>query len=213
VAELDKITFMVKIRVVKRGEAFSPRPVIVQRQGSTFKSISLDMKEELFYTEAAARENGMASVREKLEKQFPRTEIKFGRNLPTMPAILLIDDSHMVQDIVSSLLEAEGYQVEVADDLAQGVKKLREQKFDLLLVDLNLPEVRGEAGIKLFRQRLKLATPIIVLSGEIKVQTVLDMKPLDVSAFVAKGEDFEEKLIEEVTRILVEKGRIHGRLG
>ena len=100
-----------------------------------------------------------------------------------------------------------------ADDLAQGVKKLREQKFDLLLVDLNLPEVRGEAGIKLFRQRLKLATPIIVLSGEIKVQTVLDMKPLDVSAFVAKGEDFEEKLIEEVTRILVEKGRIHGRLG
>jgi len=204
---------MVKIRVVKRGEAFSPRPVIVQRQGSTFKSISLDMKEELFYTEAAARENGMASVREKLEKQFPRTEIKFGRNLPTMPAILLIDDSHMVQDIVSSLLEAEGYQVEVADDLAQGVKKLREQKFDLLLVDLNLPEVRGEAGIKLFRQRLKLATPIIVLSGEIKVQTVLDMKPLDVSAFVAKGEDFEEKLIEEVTRILVEKGRIHGRLG
>ncbi|MBT4497966.1 MAG: response regulator [Gemmatimonadetes bacterium] len=212
-AELDKITFMVKIRVVKRGEAFSPRPVIVQRQGSTFKSISLDMKEELFYTEAAARENGMASVREKLEKQFPRTEIKFGRNLPTMPAILLIDDSHMVQDIVSSLLEAEGYQVEVADDLAQGVKKLREQKFDLLLVDLNLPEVRGEAGIKLFRQRLKLATPIIVLSGEIKVQTVLDMKPLDVSAFVAKGEDFEEKLIEEVTRILVEKGRIHGRLG
>lgn len=211
--KLDKITFMVKIRIAKRGDSFSPRPFVVQQQGSNFKTISLEVEEELFHTEAAALENGMESVREKLAKQFPRAAIKFSRNLPAVPSILLIDDSHMVQEIVSSLLEAEGYQIEVAGDLAHGVKKLRESKFDLILVDLNLPEVRGEAGIKMFRKRLRLTTPIVVLSGEIKAQTVFDMKPLDVSAFVAKGEDFEEKLIEEITRVLVEKKRIHGRLG
>ena len=74
-----------------------------------------------------------------------------------------------------------------------------------ILMDLNMPEIRGEVGIKLLRERLQLTTPIIILSGEIKVNTVIEMKPLDVSGFVAKGRDFESRLIHEVNRVLREK--------
>lgn len=122
-----------------------------------------------------------------------------------MAAILLIDDSETVQKVVSATLAAQGYQVSVASDVKSGVKQLRESHFDLILMDLNMPEVRGEAAVKLFRQRLKLETPIIILSGEITAATVLTMKPLGVSGFVAKGENFSVVLLLEIARVLGEE--------
>ena len=122
-----------------------------------------------------------------------------------MAAILLIDDSETVQQLVSATLTAQGYEVEAVSDMRRAVKKLRESPCDLILMDLNMPEVRGEAGVKLVRQRLQLDTPIIILSGEITAATVLTMKPLGVSGFVAKGEDFAMVLLLEIARVLEEE--------
>ena len=122
-----------------------------------------------------------------------------------MASILLIDDSETVQKLVSATLTAQGYEVEAVPDMRRAVKKLRESSFDLILMDLNMPEVRGEAGVKLVRQRLQLATPIIILSGEITAATVVTMKPLGVAGFVAKGEDFAMVLLLEIARVLEEQ--------
>ena len=125
-----------------------------------------------------------------------------------MAAILLIDDSETVQQLVSATLTAQGYEVEAVSDMRRAVKKLRESPCDLILMDLNMPEVRGEAGVKLVRQRLQLDTPIIILSGEITAATVLTMKPLGVSGFVAKGEDFAMVLLLEIARVLEEESEV-----
>ena len=122
-----------------------------------------------------------------------------------MASILLIDDSEMVQQIVSSSLTRQGHQVAVAKDMMKGVRKLRESAFDLVLMDLNMPKVRGEAGVKLLRTRLQLKTPIIILSGEITKDTIVGMSLLGVSGFVAKGEDFESKLALEIAKVLKKK--------
>ena len=121
-----------------------------------------------------------------------------------MASILLIDDSTVVHSVVEATLRTQGHMVESALDLKAGMKALRQTSFDLILMDLNMPEVRGEAGIKMMRQRLHLETPIIILSGEITVETVLSMKPLGVSGFVAKGEDFETRLVQEIAGVLPE---------
>ena len=119
-----------------------------------------------------------------------------------MASILLIDDSELVHHMVSVKLSVQGHQVEVAKDMRHAVRKVREATFDLILMDLNMPEVRGEAGVRLLRQRLELDTPIIILSGEITRETILTMTPLKVSGYVAKGEDFESKLIIEIAKVL-----------
>ncbi len=119
-----------------------------------------------------------------------------------MANILLIDDSEVVQKLVIATLEAQGHEVEVTNALKHGLKKLRNTPFDLILMDLNLPEIRGEVGVKLLRKRLQLTTPVIILSGEIKIATVMEMKPLDVSGFIAKGKDFEFRLMYEVNQAL-----------
>ena len=119
-----------------------------------------------------------------------------------MAAILLVDDSKTVQELVSMALGMQGHQVTTAGDLRHGARKLRTGAYDLILMDLNMPGIRGEAGVRLFRQRLEVSTPIIILSGEITARTILELKPLGVSGFVAKGDDFLRKLIEEVGRAL-----------
>ncbi len=122
-----------------------------------------------------------------------------------MASILIIDDSKTVQELVSTSLEAQGHKVAVASDLKHGVRLLRESSVDLILMDLNMPEVRGEAGIRLLRQRMRLETPIIILSGEITAATVKAMSPLGVEGYVAKGEDFSLVLLLEIERVLGEQ--------
>jgi CheY-like chemotaxis protein len=119
-----------------------------------------------------------------------------------MAKILLIEDSEISQEAVSLILGNQGHQVEVAKDLRTGIRKLREAEFDLILMDLNLPGVRGEYGTKFVRQRLQLDTPIIIVSGEIQEETREKLEPLGVSGFVAKEEDFEPKLTGEIARVL-----------
>jgi CheY-like chemotaxis protein len=122
-----------------------------------------------------------------------------------MASILLIDDSELVQQIVSLALATQGHRVTVARDMRHGVRRLRDASFDLILMDLNMPEVRGEAGVRLLRQRLDLEIPIIILSGEITKDTISAMAPLKVNHFVAKGEDFEVRLNAAITQVLGEK--------
>ena len=56
-----------------------------------------------------------------------------------------------------------------------------------------------------FREKMGVKTPILVISGEIEVDTVLQLQPYDVSGYVAKAADFVERLIEEVTKALNRK--------
>ena len=62
-----------------------------------------------------------------------------------MASILVIDDSELVQNVVTLALVTEGHQVAAAKSMRHGMRKIREASFDLILMDLNMPEVRGEA--------------------------------------------------------------------
>ena len=80
--------------------------------------------------------------------------------------------------------------------------ELRGRLFDLILMDLNLPDLRGDDAIKIIREHMKVEVPIIVFSGEIKTDVMVKLQPLGISAFVAKGEEFVFRLGEEVDKAL-----------
>ena len=74
--------------------------------------------------------------------------------------------------------------------------------FDLIIMDLNLPDIRGETGVKFLRQRLGLKTPIIILSGEVTRETIQGMASLGISGYVTKDSDVESNLVQEVAGVL-----------
>ena len=122
-----------------------------------------------------------------------------------MASILLVDDSVMIQKMVQHVLRKVGHQVELAGTVRDGVSLAMKRAFDLILMDLNLPDFRGEEAIRGFREKMEVKTPILVISGEIEVDTVLQLQPYDVSGYVAKSADFVERLIEEVAKTLNRK--------
>ena len=61
-----------------------------------------------------------------------------------MPKILLVEDNEMNRDMLSRRLLRKGFQVEMAVDGRAGVEMGRSGKYDLILMDMSLPEVDGD---------------------------------------------------------------------
>ena len=64
------------------------------------------------------------------------------------PSALLIDDDRMTREIVASLLQSEGFEVDAVDGGTQALQLLEHQDYDLLITDLRM---RGMDGLELLR--------------------------------------------------------------
>src|SRR4051812_38358543 len=77
--------------------------------------------------------------------------------------ILVVDDDRMNTKILTFLLEQEGYTVTTAGSATTALGHLRQNEYDLIMLDIVMPEMNG---IELCRQiRQRQTTPIIFLSG------------------------------------------------
>jgi CheY-like chemotaxis protein len=83
-----------------------------------------------------------------------------------MPKILLVEDNEMNRDMLSRRLARKGFEVEMAVDGRIGVEMGRAGKYDLILMDMSLPEIDGwEATRQLRAAPETAAVPIIALTA------------------------------------------------
>ena len=104
------------------------------------------------------------------------------------PTILVVDDEPVIRDLVSVLLEDEGYTVHTAPDGLAAVEAVARESPDLVLTDLYMPRLDGLGLIaRLRRERPRL--PIVVLSAAIRISPPAGVpfvaKPLDAEALLA----------------------------
>jgi|ERR1039458_3422069 two-component system chemotaxis response regulator CheY len=84
-----------------------------------------------------------------------------------MKQVLTVDDSASVRQMVSFTLRNAGYGVTEAADGRQGLEKARLEKFDLVITDLNMPQMDGIEMIKGMRKLPAYAfAPILMLTTE-----------------------------------------------
>jgi two-component system chemotaxis response regulator CheY len=84
-----------------------------------------------------------------------------------MRHILTVDDSSSVRQMVSFTLRAAGYEVTEAVDGKDGLAKVEREKFDLIITDLNMPNVDGIQLITAVRKMPGYSfVPILMLSTE-----------------------------------------------
>jgi CheY-like chemotaxis protein len=81
-----------------------------------------------------------------------------------MPHILVVDDDPMVRMAIEINLERHNFQVTVADSGEAGLHALDEGKFDLMIVDIFMPHMRGFESIRIFHERAPMV-PLIAISG------------------------------------------------
>jgi CheY-like chemotaxis protein len=78
--------------------------------------------------------------------------------------ILVVDDDLLVCSAIRSWLEERGYSVFVADGGEAGLNALDGSTFDLMIVDIFMPHMRGFESVRVFHQRAP-TVPLIAISG------------------------------------------------
>ena len=91
---------------------------------------------------------------------------------------LLVDDDPTILDVVGALLSQHGHEVVGTGSGLRGTQFLRNEHFDLAVVDLMLPDL---SGLELARQAVaKPDTVVVVLSGSTSVETALQAMKMGI---------------------------------
>ena len=113
--------------------------------------------------------------------------------------VLAVDDFPTMRRIVKTLLRQLGYtNVVEAEDGQVALTKLQQEKFDLVLLDWNMPRMTGLELLKAIRADDNLRnTPVVMITAEGRKEDVLEAVKAGVNNFIVKpftAETLEEKL-------------------
>jgi CheY-like chemotaxis protein len=81
-----------------------------------------------------------------------------------VPCVLVVDDDPMVCVAIEVCLQRQGFEVTVADGGESGMRALEAEGFDVMLIDVFMPHMRGFESIRMFHER-RPDVPIIAMSG------------------------------------------------
>ena len=119
-----------------------------------------------------------------------------------VPTVLVVDDDPVIQKLLQVNFEMEGYDVVVAGDGEEGLALAREERPDLVLLDVMMPKMNGlDVAIALRADQLTEAIPIIMLSAKAQASDVQAGLDLGVDDYVTKPFDPLE-LLERVGELL-----------
>ena len=111
-----------------------------------------------------------------------------------MSNILIIDDEKAIRKTLSEILSYEGYKIDEAGDGEEGLKKLKEKEFDVVLCDIKMPKVDGLEFLEKSRD-INIDTPIIMISGHGTIETAVEAVKKGAYDYISKPPDLNRLLI------------------
>lgn len=107
--------------------------------------------------------------------------------------IFIVEDNKEISDLLSSYLSDNKYEIIKAYDGATARIMLKNEKYDLVLMDLMLPGISGEWLIKGLREYSKV--PVIVISAKSMVETRIEMFRVGADDYIIKPFNLDEVLV------------------
>lgn len=109
------------------------------------------------------------------------------------PNILIVEDEQKLSRVLQLELEYESYLAEIADNGKDALNKLEDGNWDLVLLDIMLPELSGMEVLRRFR-RIDQTTPIILLTARDQVHDKVSGLDLGANDYMTKPFQIEELL-------------------
>ena len=111
-----------------------------------------------------------------------------------MAKILIIDDEKSIRNSLKEVLEYEKYEVELAEEGAEGIEKFRGNNFDVVLCDIKMPNMDG---IEVLEKILSLSgdVPVIMISGHGNIDTAVEAIKKGAYDFIEKPLNLNRLLI------------------
>ncbi len=117
--------------------------------------------------------------------------------------VLVVDDSFSTREIEKSILEVEHYSVSTANDGIEGLEKLKEQRFDLIITDIHMPRMDGLTFIENLRKDERHSSaPVIVVSSDDNEQNRRESRKAGANRFIIKSDFDRGNLVKEVKDLI-----------
>jgi DNA-binding response OmpR family regulator len=117
--------------------------------------------------------------------------------------ILSVDDEQSVQDLVSTHLMLQGFEVRTAANGEEAIKCLESESFDLLLLDIEMPKMNGLEVLRYMKIRHIDVHPIM-LTGADDLQALNECARWGANDYLPKPYNFHE-LMDSIDRVLADK--------
>lgn len=122
--------------------------------------------------------------------------------------ILIIEDDEFLRSLCVRKLKGAGFKVSVAVDGEEGLKKVKEEKPDLILLDIVLPGIDGFEVLKRLKEDRTIAgIPVVYLTNLGQEPEVKRGLGLGANDYLVKAHLMPEEIVEKVERLISVKSK------
>ena len=107
--------------------------------------------------------------------------------------ILVVDDDESIRNTVKAILEGEGYIVDLAATGREAIKRTEETAYNVVLIDIRLPDIEGVELLKLMKDAVPRTRKIMV-TGYPSMQNAIAALNKNADAYMIKPIDIEKLL-------------------
>ena len=112
-----------------------------------------------------------------------------------MSKILIIEDEASIRRVLTKILseESDTYKVDEAEDGLQGLEKIKNEDYDLVLCDIKMPKMDGEEVLEAVK-KIKPEIPMVMISGHGDLETAVNTMRLGAFDYISKPPDLNRLL-------------------
>lgn len=123
-----------------------------------------------------------------------------------MAKILIIEDEQFIRDIYKRQLEKAGISVDGFGNGTEGLQALSQNKYDIILLDIMLPDLNGLEILKQVKQNPPLKDiPVIMLTNLGQDEVIKEGFALGAQGYFIKASYTPDQIVQEVQNILAKK--------
>ena len=111
-----------------------------------------------------------------------------------MAKILIVDDEKSIRQTLKEILEFEKYEVDEAVDGLDCLVKVKQNKYDIIILDIKMPKMDGMEALQKI-QNLTTEIPVVMISGHATIDTAVDAVKNGAFDFISKPPDLNRLLI------------------
>jgi len=101
-------------------------------------------------------------------------------------SVLIVDDKDMIRDLIGDVVSRQGYKITTASNGGEALKKLQMQQFDLIFLDLVLPDMSGIDIFQVVKKAGGKETPVVIITGHSDAPIALEALSMNPVFFIRK---------------------------
>jgi DNA-binding response OmpR family regulator len=120
-----------------------------------------------------------------------------------MTKIAIIEDDSVISQMYRMKFEAAGFDVQMADNGKRGVELVEAFSPDIILLDLQMPEMNGTEALEIIRKNdWGKSVPVIILTNLGEEESPKELKALNIHSYIVKANLTPNQVLEQVKKAL-----------